>query len=87
MVRVHPPLDPFSEVVDERRRWNPEWYTWLAETAPLVVLVSELPPAAQSTGIRAFVTDATATTFLSVVVGGGVNKVPVVSDGTNWVIG
>jgi hypothetical protein len=26
---VKPPLDPFSEVVDERRRWNPEWYSWL----------------------------------------------------------
>ena len=23
------PLDPFSEVVDERRKWNPEWYSWL----------------------------------------------------------
>lgn len=38
-------------------------------------------------GARAFVTDATATTFLSVVAGGGANKVPVVSDGTNWLIG
>lgn len=25
------PLDPFSEVVDERRRWNPEWYSWLKD--------------------------------------------------------
>jgi len=38
-------------------------------------------------GARAFVTDATATTFLSTVAGGGANKVPVVSDGTNWLIG
>jgi len=38
-------------------------------------------------GARAFVTDATATTFLSTVAGGGSNKVPVVSDGTNWLIG
>jgi hypothetical protein len=32
------PRDPFSEVVDERRRWNPEWYTFmqeLAESQPL----------------------------------------------------
>ena len=36
---------------------------------------------------NAFVTDATATTFLSTVAGGGANKVPVVSDGTNWLIG
>ena len=33
-------------------------------------------------GARSFVTDATATTFLSTVAGGGANKVPVVSDGT-----
>lgn len=38
-------------------------------------------------GARAFVTDATATTFGSTVSGGGSNKVPVYSDGTNWLIG
>jgi len=38
-------------------------------------------------GARSFVTDATATTFLSVVAGTGANAVPVVSDGTNWLIG
>lgn len=38
-------------------------------------------------GTRAFVTDATATTFASTVSGGGSNKVPVYSDGTNWKIG
>lgn len=26
---VQKPLDPFSEVVDTNRRWNPEWYSWL----------------------------------------------------------
>lgn len=25
------PLDPHSEVVDERRRWLPDWYGWLTE--------------------------------------------------------
>lgn len=25
------PLDPFSEVVDGNRHWNPEWYSWLTE--------------------------------------------------------
>lgn len=39
------------------------------------------------TGGRHFVTDATATTFASVVVGGGANKVPVYSDGADWRIG
>ncbi len=50
--------------------------------------VSALPSAATvGAGARAFVTDATATTFASTVAGGGTNKVPVVSDGTNWIIG
>lgn len=50
--------------------------------------VAGLPSAATAgMGARAFVTDANATTFLSTVVGGGANKVPVVSDGTNWLIG
>lgn len=38
-------------------------------------------------GDTAFVTDATATTFASIVAGSGANKVPVYSDGTNWRIG
>lgn len=50
--------------------------------------VAGLPSAATAgVGARSFVTDATATTFLSTVAGGGANKVPVVSDGTNWLIG
>lgn len=44
-------------------------------------------PASPAQGDRSFVTDATATTFLSTVAGGGSDKVPVVYDGTNWVIG
>jgi len=50
--------------------------------------VAGLPAASTAgAGARAFVTDANATTFLSTVAGGGSNKVPVVSDGTNWLIG
>jgi hypothetical protein len=50
--------------------------------------VATLPAAATAgAGARSFVTDANATTFLSTVAGGGANKVPVVSDGTNWLIG
>jgi len=50
--------------------------------------VASLPAAATAgKGARSFVTDATATTFLSVVVGGGTNNVPVVSDAINWLIG
>lgn len=58
-------------------------------TAPPVVptyTVATLPATATA-GARAYVTDATATTFASVVAGGGTNKVPVYGDGTNWRIG
>ena len=49
--------------------------------------VAGLPAAASYPYARAFATDANATTFMSTVAGGGVNKVPVFSDGTNWLIG
>lgn len=50
--------------------------------------VATLPSATGAmAGHRFFVTDATATTFHSIVAGGGANKVPVWSDGTNWRIG
>lgn len=50
--------------------------------------VASLPAAGTAgAGARHFVTDATATTFMSTVSGGGANSVPVVSDGTNWLIG
>lgn len=46
-------------------------------------------PAAATAGIgaRAFVSDATVSVFHSAYVGGGANKVPVFSDGANWLIG
>ena len=49
-------------------------------------LVSTLPHGVAA-GARSFVTDATSTTFLSIVAGGGTNRVPVVSDGLDWLIG
>jgi len=48
--------------------------------------VSELPTGATE-GARGYVTDANATTFRSVVAGGGSNRVPVFYDGTDWRIG
>jgi hypothetical protein len=54
----------------------------------LSTTVNSLPSASSSgAGARAFVTDATSTTFLAIAVGSGNHKVPVVSDGTNWLIG
>jgi len=53
-----------------------------------VFTVALLPSApASGAGARAFVSDANATTFASVVAGGGANTVPVYSDGTNWRVG
>lgn len=50
--------------------------------------VAKLPSAATSgVGARSFVTDATAPTFGSTVVGGGAVATPVYSDGTNWKVG
>ena len=50
-----------------------------------ITTVAQLPAA--TPGARAFVTDATATTFGTVVAGSGSNNVPVYCDGTNWRIG
>lgn len=50
--------------------------------------VAALPAAATAgAGARAFVNDANATTFNSVVAGGGANFVPVFCDGTDWKVG
>lgn len=54
------------------------------------VVVASLPAPATRTGQAMFVTDASATMTAgigTVVAGGGANKVPVYSDGANWVIG
>ena len=53
----------------------------------LVTTVANLPTASASHYMRAMVTDANATTFASVVAGGGSNIVPVWCDGTSWRIG
>lgn len=47
--------------------------------------VATLP--AVTTNSTAIVTDATVTTYASIVAGGGANRVPVFFDGTNWRIG
>lgn len=80
---------PTVPVVDAGGKMKVDWYEYFRR-APnsLVTTVAGLPPAARAgAGFRAFVTDASATTFHSTVASGGSNKVPVVSDGTNWLIG
>lgn len=66
---------------------KPPVYFGIPSSSPIYT-VATLPSAASiPANSRAFVTDANATSFLSIVAGGGANKVPVVSDGTNWLIG
>lgn len=49
---------------------------------------AQLPAASSAgAGTRAFITDGSTTTFAATVAGGGSNKVPVYSDGTNWKVG
>ena len=52
------------------------------------VTVANLPsPTVAGAGARAFVTDATSTTFHAAAVGGGANSVPVFVDGSTWRVG
>lgn len=60
--------------------------TSYVKTTP--VTVANLPAAATAgAGARAFVTDATSTTFNAALSGGGANSVPVFSDGSAWKVG
>jgi hypothetical protein len=63
--------------------------TYVGGTVKTGVYVTGNIPAAAAAGegSRAFVSDATATTFASAYTGGGANKVPVYSDGSAWYIG
>lgn len=59
-----------------RRQPTPAAAAWLLVAATLA-----------AKGTRTWVSDATASTFGTTVAGGGANTVPVVSNGTNWIIG
>jgi hypothetical protein len=70
-----------------------EFYNWIRSiyeivrgAAPVGAASALASPTGRS-GSRAFVTDATATTFASIVTGGGSNYVPVYCDGVNLRIG
>jgi hypothetical protein len=57
---------------------------------PSMTVANLAAAATAGAGARAFVTDASTSIILGLgtaVVGGGANKVPVYSDGTNWLIG
>jgi hypothetical protein len=71
-----------STAVAQRLHFNA-----ITRVGPPSLTVATLPAVTGLTGFRAFVTDASATTFASIVAGGGANGVPVFCDGTNWRIG
>lgn len=73
-------------LVDKDGNIIPDWYDKLKLLEKSAKTVATLP-AAGNAGAREFVTDATVTTFASIVAGGGANGVPVYDDGTNWRIG
>lgn len=72
--------DPKSGMID------PDWFDQFRKLEPAVLTVAGLPTA-HVKGARAFVNDATSSTFAAAAVGGGANAVPVFDDGTNWRIG
>jgi hypothetical protein len=55
------------------------------QTTPIAY--AQLPNPVGITGTRAFITDGSTSTFNATVTGGGANKVPIFSDGTNWKVG
>jgi hypothetical protein len=60
----------------------------VSKTSVYSVASTPLPSATfAGSGAKAFVSDATATTFATAYTGGGSNSVPVYSDGTIWLIG
>jgi hypothetical protein len=63
--------------------------TFIAAVVTTIPIVFGSLPAASAVGAgaRAFITDGNTATFGSQVSGGGANKVPVYSDGTNWFVG
>lgn len=87
------PLPSASEAVsDGGQPFRPAWLRFFdlmrrnVSREPLIV--DRLPdPVKTGAGEGRFVTDATSTTFGSVVAGGGSNGVPVYCDGTDWRIG
>ena len=61
--------------------------SWSLPGAGSACTYAQLPSATGNAGARGFITDCTTTTFLATAAGGGTNKVPVVSNGTSWLVG
>lgn len=81
------PAKEFTTFLTGLRDWAATITAGLGESGATSYTVATLPTAVGKAGVRYMVTDATATTFMSTVAGGGANIVPVVSNGTVWKIG
>lgn len=81
------PSQEFYTFLRQLEAWAERIQAGLGESGATSYTVATLPTAVGKTGVRYMVTDATATTFMSTVAGGGANIVPVVSNGTSWKIG
>jgi hypothetical protein len=95
MSKVRIPLQDVPIVDPSTGLINQDWYDALKKIETLGLLdmalipaltVAQLPAAGNRSAVS-FVTDATVTTFGTIVAGTGTNKVPVYDDGTNWRIG
>lgn len=81
---VAPRIDAGADLGAPSLRFNS---AYLRQAKFSTYTVAQLPAASGNAGLRAVVSDANATTFNSIVAGGGSNTVPVFSDGTDWRIG
>jgi hypothetical protein len=81
---------PMVEQIGEKLVNNRVWYRYFQNVTDSneydACAVANLPKQATQ-GSSGYATDATASTFYSVVAGGGALFVPVFYDGTNWRIG
>ena len=76
-----------SPVTGQTLVYDSSLKVWQNSTNPVSRVTTVASLGAATVGYRAMVTDANATTFASIVAGGGSNIVPVYADGTNWRIG
>ena len=81
------PTREFYSFLTGLRDWAATITAGLGESGATVYVVANLPTAVGKAGVRFIVADANATTFNSIVAGGGANIVPVFSNGTTWRIG
>lgn len=87
MTIYYPGIAGFNTSRGCGNQWSIE-YSWECSATGGSTTVVSLPICTTAgVGLRAFVTDALSAAFLFPVIGGGTIGVPVVCDGTNWVVG